>query len=105
MNSEGALAQALCAANVLQVVVSDKPDTWFLDAENAATLQRLVRKGMVTEDSALHDALHPVFDRLIRLFPLPKEDEPQTEMSSFHQFVQKTVDERLQNATALRGTL
>jgi transformation/transcription domain-associated protein len=105
LNSEGALAQALCAANVLQVVVSDKPDTWFADAENAATLQRLVRKGMVTEDSALHDALHPVFDRLIRLFPLPKEDEPQTEMFGFHQFVQNTVDDGLQNATALRGTL
>ncbi len=105
MNSEGTLAQALCAANVLQVVVSDKPDTWFADAENAATLQRLVRKGMVTEDSALHDALHPVFDRLIRLFPLPKEDDQQTEMSGFHQFVQKTVDDGLQNATALRGTL
>ncbi|KAI9508927.1 FAT domain-containing protein, partial [Russula earlei] len=106
LSSEGTLAQALCAANVLQVVVQDKPDTWFTDAENAGTLQRLVRKGMVTEDSTLHDALHPVFDRLIRLFPLPKEeDEQQTEMSSFHQFVHKSVDDGLQNATALRGTL
>jgi len=106
LSNEGTLAQALCAANVLQVVVADKPDTWFADAENAATLQRLVRKGMVTEDSALHDALHPVFDRLIRLFPLPKEeDEQQTEMSGFHQFVHKSVDDGLQNATALRGTL
>jgi transformation/transcription domain-associated protein len=88
------------------VVVAEKPDTWFTDAENAATLQRLVRKGMVTEDSTLHDALHPVFDRLIRLFPLPKdEDEVQTEMSGFHKFVYKSVDDGLQNATALRGTL
>ncbi|KAH9999859.1 FAT domain-containing protein [Russula vinacea] len=106
LSSEGNLAQALCAANVLQVVVADKPDAWFADAENAATLQRLVRKGMLTEDSALHDALHPVFDRLVRLFPLPKEEEDQqTEMSSFHQFVHKSVDDGLQNATALRGTL
>ena len=88
------------------MVVAEKPDTWFADAENAATLQRLVRKGMVTEDSALHDALHPVFDRLIRLFPLPKEeDEVETEVSGFHKFVYKSVDDGLQNATALRGTL
>ena len=88
------------------MVVADKPDAWFADAENAATLQRLVRKGMLTEDSALHDALHPVFDRLVRLFPLPKEEEDQqTEMSGFHQFVHKSVDDGLQNATALRGTL
>ncbi|KAH9045426.1 hypothetical protein EDB85DRAFT_2130014 [Lactarius pseudohatsudake] len=106
LSNEAALTQALCAANVLQVVVADKPDTWFGDAENAATLQRLVRKGMITEDSALHDSLHPVFDRLLRLFPLPKEeDEDQTEMSGFHKFVYKSVDDGLQNATALRGTL
>jgi transformation/transcription domain-associated protein len=106
LSSEGTLAQALCAANVLQAVVADKSDAWFADAENAATLQRLVRKGMVTDDPALHDALHPVFDRLIRLFPLPKEEEEhQTEMSSFHQFVHKSIDDGLQNATALRGTL
>jgi transformation/transcription domain-associated protein len=106
LTSEGTLSQALCAANVLQVVVADKPDTWFADAENAATLQRLVRKGMLTEDSTLHDALHPVFDRLVRIFPLPKEEEDQqTEMSSFHQFIHKSIDDGLQNATALRGTL
>ncbi|KAI0284236.1 FAT domain-containing protein [Russula aff. rugulosa BPL654] len=106
LTSEGTLSQALCAANVLQVVVADKPDTWFADAENAATLQRLVRKGMLTEDSTLHDALHPVFDRLVRKFPLPKEEEDQeTEMSGFHQFIHKSIDDGLQNATALRGTL
>ncbi|KAI0268276.1 hypothetical protein BC834DRAFT_968481 [Gloeopeniophorella convolvens] len=106
LSSEAALAQALCAANVLQAVVADKPDSWFADPENAVTLQRLVRKGMVTEDSAIHDALHPVFDRLVRLFPLPKEeDEEQTEMSNFHKFVYKAIDDGLQNATSLRGTL
>jgi len=88
------------------VVVAEKSDAWFGDAENAATLQRLVRKGMITEDSTLHDSLHPVFDRLLRLFPLPKEDdEDQTEMSGFHKFVYKSIDDGLQNATALRGTL
>jgi hypothetical protein len=106
LSNDGTLAQALCTANVLQVVFAEKPDTRFTDAKNATTLQRLVRKGMVTEDSALHDALHPVFDRVIRLVSLPKEDdEVQTQMSGFRKFVYRSVDDGLQNATALRGTV
>jgi hypothetical protein len=48
----------------------------------------------------------PFLIALSVMFPLPKEEEDQqTEMSSFHQFVHKSVDDGLQNATALRGTL
>ncbi|KAI0053544.1 FAT-domain-containing protein [Auriscalpium vulgare] len=105
MNSEAALAQALSTAKVLQVVAADKPDAWFADTENAATLQRLVRKGMITDEAGLHDALHPVFDRLLNLFPLPKEDEEQQgPMSDFHNFVYSAVGDGLRNTTALRGT-
>ncbi|TFY70158.1 hypothetical protein EVG20_g2846 [Dentipellis fragilis] len=106
LNNEVAIAQAVNAAKVLQVVTADKDDAWIADAENATILQRLVRKGMVTDESALHDALHPVFDRLLRLYPLPKEDEEQQgDMSDFHNFIYSAVGEGLRNTTALRGTL
>jgi transformation/transcription domain-associated protein len=97
------LGQGLSAAKVLQVLAADQPDSWYLT--NATMLQRLVRKGMVTDDHGLHDALHPIFDRLINLFPLPKEEDEQGDMSEFHSFVYSSVGEGLRNATALRGTL
>lgn len=69
-------------------------------------MQKLVRKGLVTEDHGLNEALHPVFDQLIRLFPLPKEDDEQSsELSDFHTFVYTAINDGLRNSSALRGTL
>jgi transformation/transcription domain-associated protein len=104
LNSEAILAQALSAARVLQVIAADKPDSWYIS--NATIIQKLVRKGLLTDDHALHDALHPVFDRLIQLFPLPKEDDDQQgEMSEFHKFVYSSIGDGLRNTTTLNGIL
>ncbi|GLB33849.1 putative PI3 PI4-kinase family protein [Lyophyllum shimeji] len=102
--NEQALTQALAAAKVLQVITAEQNDAWF--TINAPILQKLVRKGLVSEDYGLNDALHPIFDRLIRLFPLPKEEEEQSgELSEFHSFVYSAIGDGLRNSTALRGTL
>ena len=104
MNSENLIAQALSSARVLQIIAADKPDSWY--TANGVVLQKLVRKGLVTEEHALHDALHPIFDRLARLFPLPKEeDDQQGDMAEFHKFVYTSVGDSLRNGTSLRGTL
>lgn len=103
MDSEGHLNQALSAAKVLQVVANDKDDNWY--SENVIILQSLVRKGLVTDEPGLHDALHPIFQRLLRLFPLPDRDEKQNETSDFHNFVYTAIEDGLTNTSALRGTL
>ena len=100
---EPQLNQALSAAKVLQVVTTDKDDSWY--TVNATILQSLVRKGLVTDEQGLHDALHPIFERLLRLFPLPDKDEKQGEMSEFHNFVYSAIEDGLANTSALRGTL
>jgi transformation/transcription domain-associated protein len=69
LDSEPHLNQALSAAKVLQVVAADKDDAWYL--ANATILQSLVRKDLTTDDHGLHDALHPIFEHLLQLFPLP----------------------------------
>ncbi len=53
---------------------------------NATVLQSLIQKGMQTEDRALLESLHPIFERLVRLFPLPKEDDDvqDDDMTDFH---------------------
>ncbi|KAJ7700136.1 hypothetical protein B0H17DRAFT_1158131 [Mycena rosella] len=104
LNAEPFVAQAIAAAKVLQVIAAEQEDTWYI--ANAEVLQKLVRKGMITDEYALHDALHPVFAHLIRLFPLPKEDdEQQDDRSEFHSFVHLAIADGLRNTTALRGTL
>ncbi|EPT03792.1 hypothetical protein FOMPIDRAFT_150002 [Fomitopsis schrenkii] len=106
------LAQAQSSAKVLQVICSEKGDAWF--TSNAGVLSKLVRKGLVSEDSVLQDSLHPIYDRLIRLFPVPKEDEEQaSEMSEFHTFIYTSIGENLRTteegrsnmAPVLRGVL
>ncbi|KAG6837441.1 hypothetical protein H0H93_009535 [Arthromyces matolae] len=104
LSSDQAIAQALSSAKVLQVIAGEQNESWFIG--NAAILQKLVRKGLVTEDSGLIDALYPIFDQLMKLFPLPKEeDEQSSEFSDFHAFVYSAINDGLRNSSALRGTL
>ncbi|CAL1700686.1 unnamed protein product [Somion occarium] len=104
LNSDQALAQAVSAAKVLQVVAAEKDDSWY--TENVDILTKLVKKGMVTDDGALLEALHPVFDRLVHLFPLPKEDEElQGPVAEFHSYIHNTVSDGLRNGSNLRGVL
>jgi len=73
---------------------------------NASILQKLIRKGLLVEDHTMNDTLHPIFDQLIRLYPLPKEDEEQHgELSDFHAFVYSSVGEGLRNSTSSPGIL
>lgn len=98
------MTQALCAAKVLQIVSDEKPDSWFI--ENADILGKLVRRGLTSDDVGLQDSLHPVADRLLRLYPLPKEDDDsQVEMSDFFIFVHSTLADSLRNGTSVRGAL
>ncbi|KAF9485316.1 hypothetical protein BDN70DRAFT_848082 [Pholiota conissans] len=98
------LAQALSSAKVLQVVAADQPDSWY--TVNASILQKLIRKGLLAEDHTLNEALHPIFDKLISLYPLPKEeDEQHGELSDFHSFVYSSIGEGLRNSTSLPGIL
>ncbi|PFH52762.1 hypothetical protein AMATHDRAFT_1809 [Amanita thiersii Skay4041] len=104
LSNEVAVSQALSSAKVLQVIAAEQPEAWY--TANASILNKLVRKGLISEDSALQDALHPLFDKLIQLFPLPKEDEEQQgEMSEFHNFVSSSIGDSLRNPTVLRGQL
>ncbi|KAF9057606.1 hypothetical protein BJ165DRAFT_1520972 [Panaeolus papilionaceus] len=103
-DNPGTLAQALSAAKVLQVIAAEQPDSWY--TTNAQILNKLVRKGLLAEDATFHDTLLPIFDQLIRLYPLPKEEEEQaTEMSDFHAFIYSSVGEGLRNSTSLSGIL
>ncbi|CCM01587.1 uncharacterized protein FIBRA_03647 [Fibroporia radiculosa] len=96
-----ALNQAQSSAKVLQVISADKSDLWF--SANSAILTKLVKKGIIGDDPTLQDALLPVLDRLVRLYPLPKEDEDQqSEASDFHAFIYSSIGENLRNADELR---
>ncbi|KAL4241981.1 DNA Damage Response and Repair Kinase [Abortiporus biennis] len=104
LTTDNGLLSALNAAKVLQIVAAEKPDMWF--TSNADILTKLVRNGLVTEDAALQDSLYPIFDRLVRLFPLPKEEEvQQSDRSDFHAFIHSAIGDGLRNSTNLRGTL
>ncbi|KAJ7590989.1 hypothetical protein C8J56DRAFT_1135339 [Mycena floridula] len=102
--TEANMPAVIASAKTLHVLAAEKDDLWY--TVNADKLQKLVRKGMGTEDPSLHDALHPIVDRLLRLFPLPKEDEEQQgELVEFHSFVNSAIGEGLRNMTNVRGTL
>ena len=74
--------------------------------QNAQVLMKLVQKGMLVDDVPLQDSLHPVLDRLLHLFPLPKEDEENVaELAEFHSFISSAIGDGLRNMTSLRGTL
>ncbi|KAJ3865184.1 hypothetical protein EV359DRAFT_39363 [Lentinula novae-zelandiae] len=104
LTSETALASAVASAKVLQVIASEQSDEWW--NLNGAVLQKLIRKGLLTDEYGLHDALHPIFDRLARMYPLPKEEEdPQGEMGDFHSWIYSSISDGLRNTTTLRGVL
>jgi transformation/transcription domain-associated protein len=105
LSVEAVLSLAIASAKVLQVITAEQSDAWF--TTNATSLQKLIRKGLLTDDHTLQDALHPIFDHLIRLFPLPKEDEEQqqTELSDFHSFVNTTIGDGLRNNNTPRSIL
>ncbi|KAJ7068316.1 hypothetical protein C8F01DRAFT_1364679 [Mycena amicta] len=104
LTSDTLLAQAIASAKILHVISAEQDDNWYI--ANAEVLQKLVRRGMVTDEYPLHDTLHPIFTHLIKLFPLPKEDdEQQDDRSEFHTFVHNAISDGLRNTTALRGTL
>lgn len=89
---------------MLQVICAEKDEAWFIS--NAGILSKLVRKGLVSEDSNLQDSLHPIYDRLIRLFPVPKEDEEQpSEMSDFYTFIYTSIGENLRTTEEGRTTV
>ncbi|KAH9943440.1 atypical/PIKK/TRRAP protein kinase [Epithele typhae] len=96
-------AQALSNAKVLQVISAERDDAWF--QANAPILTKLVKKGMFYEDLALQECLHPVVDRLLRLFPLPKEEDqqPQGEVSEFHAAVYNAISDSLRSSESLRS--
>src|ERR1700722_10341869 len=95
-SNEHNLSLALNASKVLQIIAADKSDAWFLS--NSMILQKLVQKGMKSEDHSLHDTLYSIFDRLLRLFPLPKEDEEHHGgMSDFHAFIYQAIADGLNN--------
>ncbi|TFK75868.1 hypothetical protein BDN72DRAFT_954419 [Pluteus cervinus] len=104
LTAEPGLSQALTSAKVLQVVAAQKPDAWY--TANATVLQSLIRKGMTSDDHNLQDALHPICDKLVQLYPLPKEDEePSSELSEFHTFIYSAINDGLRESTLHRGIM
>ena len=98
------MAQALSAAKIFQVIAVEQPDSWYIS--NALNLQQLVRKGLLAEDNNSHEILHSIFDKLVRLYPLPKEEEDQQgDMADFHNFIYSSIGEGLRNSTSLPGVL
>ncbi|KAI0832419.1 atypical/PIKK/TRRAP protein kinase [Trametes gibbosa] len=93
--------QAQSTAKVLQLVSAERDDAWFRN--NVALLTKLVRKGMFSEDPILQDSLHPVVDRVLRLFPLPKEEDlSQSEISEFHTAVHTAISDNLRSSESTR---
>ncbi|KAI9063246.1 atypical/PIKK/TRRAP protein kinase [Trametes sanguinea] len=101
LTDDAAKMQAQSTAKVLQLVSADRDDAWFRN--NAPSLTKLVRKGMFFEDPVLQDALYPIVDRLLRLFPLPKEEElAQSELSDFHTAVHTAISDSIRSSESAR---
>ena len=61
---------------------------------------------MHTEDIVLQDCLHTVIDRILRVYPLPKEDdESQGELSEFFTWIHTTISDCLRVGTNVRAAL
>ncbi|EKM59507.1 uncharacterized protein PHACADRAFT_205724 [Phanerochaete carnosa HHB-10118-sp] len=102
---ESVLITVINTSKVLQIVASGKSDQWF--SENATILAKLVRTGIMHDEVSMQDALYPIVERLLRLFPLLKDDdETLTELSEWYSWIHMMVGENLRNAvTNPRGAL
>ncbi|GJE84852.1 phosphatidylinositol kinase family protein [Phanerochaete sordida] len=102
--ADNVIVTATNTSKVLQIVASGKPDSWF--TENATILAKLVRTGIMHDEVSMQDALHPIVERLLRLFPLLKEDDEQlTELSEWYSWIHMMIGESLRNGTNVRGAL
>lgn len=90
------------AARLLNVISAEKPAAWFL--ANAQTLHKLLHRGLISEETALHDNLLPIFKRLVELFPPTYDDEDvQNPLPEFHAFIDQAINDGLRNAANPRG--
>ncbi|KAF8592382.1 hypothetical protein K439DRAFT_1323691 [Ramaria rubella] len=92
------------SAKVFAVVTADKPLEWY--SANGGLLQRLIQKGMSSDESILHDSLHPAFKKLLEVFPMiENDDETQNDGSDFHTWVSNAILESLRTSNNLKGPL
>lgn len=86
------------------MVTVDKPLEWF--TSNGGLLQRLIQKGMSSDEAILHESLHPAFKRLLEVFPaVENDDETQSDASDFYAWVANAISESLRTSNNLRGPL
>ncbi|EJD48939.1 hypothetical protein AURDEDRAFT_150681 [Auricularia subglabra TFB-10046 SS5] len=91
-------------ARLLNVISAEKPDSWY--QANSQTLQKLVQRGLTSDEAALHDNLLPVFKRLVQLFPPSLDDEDaQNPLPEFHAFVDQAINDGLRSAQNPRGPI
>jgi len=88
---------------VLQITASDKPDSWY--HEELVILQKLVRKGLITDETELHDALHPIFERLHACSLFPKKMTSNKAIWGVPQFIYTSIGDGLRNNSTLHSTL
>uniref|UniRef100_D8PQ42 Non-specific serine/threonine protein kinase n=1 Tax=Schizophyllum commune (strain H4-8 / FGSC 9210) TaxID=578458 RepID=D8PQ42_SCHCM len=104
LNNDSTISWAISCARVLQIISSEQTDDWF--RTHAEFLHKLLHRGMLSENVALYDALYPILERLLRLYPLPKEDEEvDTPMADFFKFVYTAIADGLAKHAPVRGTL
>lgn len=61
---------------------------------------------MFSDESALHECLHPTFKKLLEVFPIgDNDDEAQSDASDFHSWVNNTISEGLLTGANLKGSL
>jgi transformation/transcription domain-associated protein len=101
LTDAAALHQALGAARVLHGVCADQPDEWY--REQGMTLQRLIRKGLLTDAPHLASTLMPIFERLIKLYPIRQEEEDVSSLAEFHDYVRTVLSDAVAiSTTSLR---
>ncbi|KAL1742601.1 FAT domain-containing protein [Schizophyllum fasciatum] len=104
LNNDSTVLWAVSCARVLQIICSEQTDDWF--RTHAEFLHKLLHRGMLSENVALYDALYPILERLLRLYPLPNEGEDvDSPMKGFFDFVSTAISEGLRNHSPIRGTL
>ncbi|TRM67802.1 FAT domain-containing protein [Schizophyllum amplum] len=104
LTNDTTVTWAVSCARVLQIIASEHDDDWV--RTHAEFLHKLLHKGLLSEHAVLYDALYPILERLLRLYPLPKEDDDNdTPMKDFFNFVSTSISDGLTKHTSIRGTL